>query len=125
MVLAPQAGAISSTLPVQVSVAVPLAPSVVTGLPPWLQAVDVVVPPGKGTVFVTERLMTVLAGSRFVTENVHENGVPGASGSDGQVFEIERPVVFWQAKIFTEFDVPPEIGVLLAVSVPVAVILSL
>jgi hypothetical protein len=108
----------------QVSVAVPLAPSVVTGLPLWLQRVDVVVPPGNGTVFVTERLMTVLPGSRFVTENVHWNGVPGASGSDGQVFEIERPVVFWQAKILTEFDVPPEIGVLLAVSVPVAVILS-
>src|SRR5438552_13993025 len=124
MVLDPQGGATSLTAPVQVSVAVPLAPSVVTGLPPWLQTVDVVVPPGKGTVFVTERLMTVLAGSRFVTENVHENGVPGASGSDGQVFEIERPVVFWQAKSFTEFDVTPEIGVLLAVSVPVAEILS-
>ena len=125
MVLEPQGGAISSTLPVQVSVAVPLAPSVVTGLPPWLHGVDVVVPPGNGTVFVTERLMTVLPGSRFVTENVHVNGVPGACGSDGQVFVIERPVVFWQAKILTEFDVPAEIGVLLAVSVPVAVILSL
>src|SRR5204863_9125508 len=102
MVLDPQGGATSLTAPVQVSVAFPLAPSVVTGLPPWLQTVGVVVPPGKGTVFVTGRLMTVLAGSRFVTENVHENGVPGASGSDGQVFEIERPVVFWQAKIFTE-----------------------
>jgi hypothetical protein len=78
----------------QVSVAVPLAPSVVTGFPPWVQTVDVVVPPGNGTVFVTARLMTVLAGSRFVTENVHWNGVPGASALDGQVFEIDRPVVF-------------------------------
>ncbi len=125
MVLDPQGGATSSTAPMQVSVAVPLAPSVVTGLPPWVQTWDVVVPPGNGTVFVTERLMTVLPGSRFVTENVHWNGVPGASGSDGQVFEIERPVVFWHLKILTEFDDPPEIGVLLAVSVPVAVILSL
>ena len=125
MVDEPQGGATSSTAPVQVSVAVPLAPSVVTGLPPWVQTWDVVVPPGNGTVFVTARLTTVLAGSRFVTENVHWNGVPGASGSAGQVFVIERPVVFWQAKILTEFDVPAEIGVLLAVSVPVAVILSL
>ena len=125
MVLAPQAGAVSFTLPVQVSVAVPLAPSVVTGLPPWLQTVDVVGPPGKGTWLVTARLMTVLFGSRFVTENVHEKGLRGGIGSDGQVFEIERPVVFWQRKIFTEFDVAPEIGVKLAVSVPVAVILSL
>src|SRR6266446_8131410 len=124
MVLDPQGGATSSTAPMQVSVAVPLAPSVVTGLPPWVQTWDVVVPPGNGTVFVTERLMTVLAGSRFVTENVHWNGVPGASGLDGQVLVIERPVVFWQAKILTEFDVPAEIGVLLAVSVPVALILS-
>jgi hypothetical protein len=33
MVLKPQSGEVSFTLPVQVSVAVPLAPSVVTGLP--------------------------------------------------------------------------------------------
>ena len=46
IVLDPQGGAVSSTLPVQVSVAVPLAPSVVTGLPPWVQTVDVVGPPG-------------------------------------------------------------------------------
>src|SRR5260221_501260 len=125
MVLKPQAGAVSLTVPVQVSVAVPLAPSVVTGLPLWLHGVDVVVPPGNGTVFVTARLMTVLPGSRFVTENVHEKALRGGTGSDGQVFEIERPVVFWHLKILTEFDDPPEIGVLLAVSVPVAAILSL
>src|SRR5258706_13503184 len=120
MVLDPQGGATSSTLPMQVSVAVPLAPSVVTGLPPWVQTCDVVVPPGNGTVFVTERLMTELAGSRFVTENVHWNGVPGASGSDGQVFVIERPVVFWQANLLTEFDVPAGVGGLLAVPRAVA-----
>src|ERR1700693_3061340 len=105
MVLDPHAGAVSLTLPVQVSVAVPLGPSVVTGLPLWLQTVDVVGPPGKGTWLATARLMTLLAGagSRFVTENVHVNPLPGATGSEGQVFVIARPVVFWQAKIFTEF----------------------
>jgi hypothetical protein len=90
-----------------------------------LQTVDVVEPPGKGTWLVTARLMTLLPGSRFVTENVHVNPVRGGTGSDGQVFEIERPVVFWQRKIFTEFDVALEIGLLLAVSMPVTVILSL
>src|SRR5258706_581936 len=77
MVDEPQGGATSSTAPVQVSVAVPLAPSVVTGLPPWLQTVDVVVPPGKGTVFVTARLITLLPGSRFETLNVHVIPAPG------------------------------------------------
>jgi hypothetical protein len=121
----PQAGAVSLTVPVQVSVAVPLAPSVVTGLPPWLQTVDVVGPPGNGTWLVTARLTTVLFGSRFVTENVHWNALRGGTGSEGQVFDIERPVVFWHRKILTEFEELPEIGVLLAVSVPVAAILSL
>jgi hypothetical protein len=61
----PQGGAVSSMLPVQVSVAVPLSPSVVTGLPPWLQGTATVAPPGKGTWLVTSRLMTVPALSRF------------------------------------------------------------
>jgi hypothetical protein len=64
----PQGGAVSSTLPVQVSVAVPFGPSTVTGVPapaPWRQGTAVVGPPGKGTVFVTERPVTALAGSRF------------------------------------------------------------
>src|SRR5438105_3697161 len=94
MVLAPQAGAISSTLPVQVSVAVPLAPSVVTGLPPWLHGVDVVVPPGNGTVFVTVTLITSLSGFRFETLNVHTIAAPG-DANVGQVFEIPNPVVTW------------------------------
>src|SRR5258706_6282873 len=101
MVLKPQAGAVSLTVPVQVSVAVPLAPSVVTGLPLWLHGVDVVVPPGNGTVFVTARLMTVLPGSRFVTENVHVNAVPGATGSEDEVFLTDRPVAFWHLQILT------------------------
>jgi hypothetical protein len=66
--VAPQGGAVSLTLPVQVSVAVPFGPSVVTGVPapgPWRQGTAVVVPPGKGTVFVTERPVTLKAGSRF------------------------------------------------------------
>src|SRR5260221_363895 len=94
MVLDPQGGATSSTLPMQVSVAVPLAPSVVTGLPPWVQTCDVVVPPGNGTVFVTERLMTVLSGFRFWTLNVHVIAAPG-DANVGHVFEIANPVVTW------------------------------
>src|SRR5260221_12949 len=78
----------------QVSVAVPLAPSVVTGLPPWVQTCDVVVPPGNGTVFVTARLMTLLAGSRFATVNVHSKAGPGAANV-GHVLEIANPVVTW------------------------------
>src|SRR5260221_12231897 len=118
MVLKPQAGAVSLTVPVQVSVAVPLAPSVVTGLPLWLHGVDVVVPPGNGTVFVTARLMTVLPGSRFVTENVHEKALTGGTRSGGEVFETERPVVFWHLKILTELADPPDIGRSVAASVP-------
>jgi hypothetical protein len=52
-----QAGAVSVTLPVQVSVAEPFGPSVVTGLPPWLQETAVVTPSEQlvvqGNVFVT------------------------------------------------------------------------
>src|SRR5438309_86421 len=94
MVLDPQGGAVSSTLPVQVSVAVPLAPSVVTGLPPWLHAVDVVVPPGYGTVFVTATLITLLSGFRLETLNVQMIAAPG-DAKVGQVFEIPNPVVTW------------------------------
>src|SRR5260221_27235 len=94
MVLAPQGGATSSTLPVQVSVAVPLAPSVVTGLPPWLQTWDVVVPPGNGTVFVTATLITRFPGSRFETLNVHTIAAPG-DAIVGHVLEIANPVVTW------------------------------
>jgi hypothetical protein len=60
-----QAGAVSLTLPVQVSVAVFFGPSVVTGLLPWLQGVDTAEPPGNGTVFVTATLITLLSGFRF------------------------------------------------------------
>jgi len=60
-----QGGAVSCTLPVQVSVAPPLGPRVVTGLPPWEHWTATAVPPGKGTVLVTARLMTLNAGSRF------------------------------------------------------------
>src|SRR5439155_697343 len=94
MVLGPQSGATSSTLPVHVSVAVPLAPSVVTGLPPWLHGVDVVVPPGNGTVFVTATLITLLSGFRFETLNVHVIAAPG-DANVGHVLEIAKPVVTW------------------------------
>jgi hypothetical protein len=63
--IAPQAGAVSFRLPVHVSVAVPFGPSVVTGFPLWMQGAAAGVPPGKGTVFVTATLITLLAGSRF------------------------------------------------------------
>jgi hypothetical protein len=71
--VAAQAGAVSVTLPLQVSVAVPLGPSVVTGAGgvPWLQGVAVVVPPvhvgglGQGTVFETESPVTLLTASLF------------------------------------------------------------
>src|SRR5438132_868632 len=92
MVLAPQGGAVSSTLPVQVSVAVPLPPSVVTGLPFWLQGVDVTAPPGNGTWVVVVRLMTLKDGSRFWTENMHVKPAPGDTKT-GQVFFIAKPVV--------------------------------
>ena len=65
---APEGGAVSLTLPVQVSVAVPFGPSVVTGEPapgPWRQGTATGVPPGKGTVFVTERPVTLKAGSKL------------------------------------------------------------
>jgi hypothetical protein len=62
-VLLLQAGAVSVTLPVQASVAEPLGPSVVTGLPPWLQETGVVTPSEQfglqGTEFVTERPVTL------------------------------------------------------------------
>ncbi len=54
-----QAGAVSFKLPVQVSVALPFGPRTVTGLPLWLQGTAEAVPPGYGTVFVTDRLMTL------------------------------------------------------------------
>ena len=61
-------GAVSSTLPVQVSVALPFGPRVVTGVPapgPWRQGTATGVPSGKGTVFVTWRPATLKVGSRF------------------------------------------------------------
>ena len=61
-------GAVSSTLPVQVSVPVPYGPRVVTGVPapgPCMHWTATGVPPGEGTVFVTERPVTPKAGSRF------------------------------------------------------------
>src|SRR5258706_6288097 len=94
MVLGLQGGAASSTVPVQVSVAVPFGPSVVTGLPPWLHGVDVVVPPGNGTVFVTATLITLLSGFRFWTLNVQTIAAPG-DANVGHVFEIANPVVTW------------------------------
>jgi hypothetical protein len=57
--LAPQAGAISLRLPPQLSVALPFGPRVVTGPPFWPQGTAAAEPPGYGTVFVTDRLMTL------------------------------------------------------------------
>src|SRR5258706_3961614 len=94
MVLGLQGGAASSTVPVQLSVAVPFGPSVVTGLPPWLQGVDDVVPPGNGTVFVTATLITLLSGFRFWTLNVQTIAAPG-DANVGHVFEIANHVVTW------------------------------
>ena len=91
-----QAGAVSLTLPVQVSVVVPLGPSVATGLPPWLHGVDVVGPPGNGTVLVTARLVTLKSGSRFLTENVHVMPLPG-DAQTGQLFVVAKPVVVTRA----------------------------
>src|SRR5258708_13731355 len=91
-VFASQGGAVSLTLPVQLSVAVPLGPSVVTGLPPWLHGTDVVVPPGNGTVFVTATLITLLSGFRFETLNVQTIAAPG-DAQVGQVFETPNPSV--------------------------------
>jgi hypothetical protein len=54
-----QAGATSFRIPVQVAVALPFGPRVVTGLPFWLQATAKAVPPGYGTVFVADRLTTL------------------------------------------------------------------
>jgi hypothetical protein len=59
------AGAVSCTLYVQVSPGMPLGCSVVTAFPATVQGIGDVVPPGKGTVFVTERLTTVNAWSKF------------------------------------------------------------
>ena len=92
-----QAGAVSSTLPVQVSVPLPLAPSVVTGLPLWVQGTAVGVPPvqvgksGHGTVFATARLVMLLLGSRFRTEKVHANMLPAATDPTGQVLVSAIP----------------------------------
>jgi hypothetical protein len=93
--LAPHGGAVSSTLPWQVSVAEPNGPSAVTGLPapgPWRQGTADVVPPGEGTVFVTLRPVTLKAGSRFWTTNVHVKMAPGAADG-GQLLETPMPVV--------------------------------
>jgi hypothetical protein len=87
-----QAGVVSSMVPVHVSVAVLSAPSVVTGLAPWLQATGVVGPAGNGTVFVTARLMTPCWSSWFWTEKVHMMAVFGGANA-GQVFKTRNPVV--------------------------------
>ena len=83
------------TLPVQVSVAVPFGPSVVTGEPapgPWRHGTAVTVPPGNGTVFVTERPVTLKDGSRLCTVNVHVKPTPGGDVG-GQLLETPIPVV--------------------------------
>jgi hypothetical protein len=109
----PQAGAVSSTLPEQVCVALPFGPSVPSGLPAWWQTTAVVTPPVQkggslqGIVFVTVRLVTVLAGSRFVTVKLHVKRLPVATGLEGQVFDTCRPVVFEQAKTLGEFVMLP------------------
>jgi hypothetical protein len=75
-----QAGALWVTVPVQVCVALPFAPSAVTGTPPWLQATATgaplpapqgTVPPTQGKVSVTVRLAAGLV-EPFVTEKSHE-----------------------------------------------------
>lgn len=98
VLVAPQAGAVSCTLPVQVSPAVPFGASEVAVGPPE-QGTGTVVPPvhvggsGQGTVFVTERSVRLSPGSRFVTEKVQVNMLPGGMGASGQVFLIPIPVV--------------------------------
>jgi guanyl-specific ribonuclease Sa len=52
----------------------------------------VVVPPGKGTVFVTWRLKTALSGSWFVTVKVQVTRLPGAAEM-GQVLVAPNPAV--------------------------------
>src|SRR5260221_178437 len=94
MVDEPQRGRTSFTVPVQLSVAVPFGPRDVTVLTPWLHGVEVVVPPGSGTVFVTATLITLLSGFRFETLNVHTIAAPG-DANVGHVLEIANPVVTW------------------------------
>ena len=53
-----------------------------------------VVPPGKGTVFVTTRLLTALSASWFVTVKVHWNWLPGGAEM-GQVLVAPNPAVCW------------------------------
>lgn len=53
-----QAGAISFRVPVHLSVALPFGPRAVTGIPFWLQGAAEAIPPGYGTVFVTQRSTT-------------------------------------------------------------------
>ena len=70
MLVAPQAGAVSWMLPVQVSPGEPFGASEVALVPP-VQVAGEVVPPvqvggfGQGTVFVTERLVVASTGSLF------------------------------------------------------------
>ena len=71
----------------------PLGCSVVTGVPAGnSHGMATAVPPGKGTVFVTATLMTVLTLSRFWTVYEHENEAPGGS-VEGQVLVIPTPTV--------------------------------
>jgi hypothetical protein len=81
--------------PIAVLPGVVFGPSVVTGVPapgPWRQGTATGEPPGEGTVFVTERLLTLKAGSRFWTWNVHVKRAPGAADG-GQLLETPMPVV--------------------------------
>ncbi len=83
-------------VPPQVSPGLPRGWSAVTGVPAGnSQGMDTGrLPPtgGKGTVFATARVMTVLTGSRFWTVYEHVNEAPGGS-KEGQVLVIARPVV--------------------------------
>ena len=71
--------------------------SVVVGVPPIKQGTAVVTPPvqsggsGQGTVFVTERPVTELTVSWFVTVKVQLNGTPATWGLTGHCLVTPMP----------------------------------
>ncbi len=93
VIVALQAGAVSSALPSQVSPGVRYGCSVDTGVPPMLQGTTVGELPWG--VLVTTSPMTGLAGSRFRTMNVHVKVAPGVMNPLGQVLVTAIPVVIW------------------------------
>jgi hypothetical protein len=106
---APQDGAVSCTSFPHDSVRLPAGPRLVTGLglPAWKQSTGVIVPPDRGTWFVTARFTTPCSVSRFRTVKLHVKLLPGATGAEGQLFVIEKPVVCCAAATRGKATAPP------------------